>query len=89
MAKTVDTARTELMNLRREIKDGLKQTLAEKGYDVDDTIRGEEMDITIDMDWDHILAKSKYRSEWSHIDNLSTDDLLKCWREAVIVWPKM
>ena len=78
-----------IADIRNELILEIRNVLEEKGYGIDDVITSENVDIKIDMDWDHICVRDNYKSnKFYHVDDCSVDTLLEAYEAAIHAWYK-
>ena len=78
-----------IADIRNELILEIRNVLEEKGYDIDDVITSEYVDIKIDMDWDHICVRDNYKSnKFYHVDDCSVDTLLDAYEAVIHAWYK-
>lgn len=87
--RTYEEIENDILKIRKDLVEGIRVTLEEKGYGIDDTITGELVSIKVDMDWDHICVRDNYRSnQFNHVDNCSVDTLLDAYEAVIHTWYK-
>ena len=87
--RTYEEIENDILKIRKDLVEGIRVTLEEKGYGIDDTITGELVSIKVDMDWDHICVRDNYKSnQFNHVDNCSVDTLLDAYEAAIHAWYK-
>ena len=78
-----------IADIRNELILEIRNVLEEKGYDIDDVVTSEYVDIKIDMDWDHICVRDNYKSnQFYHVDDCSVDTLLEAYEAVIHAWYK-
>ena len=78
-----------IADIRNELILEIRNVLEEKGYDIDDVVTSEYVDVKIDMDWDHICVRDNYKSnQFYHVDDCSVDTLLDAYEAAIHAWYK-
>lgn len=78
-----------IADIRNELILEIRNVLEEKGYDIDDVVTSEYVDIKIDMDWDHICVRDNYKSnKFYHVDDCSVDTLLEAYEAVIHAWYK-
>lgn len=87
--RTYEEIENDILKIRKDLVEGIRVTLEEKGYGIDDTITGELVSIKVDMDWDHICVRDNYKSnQFNHVDDCSVDTLLEAYEAAIHAWYK-
>lgn len=87
--RTYEEIENDILKIRKDLVEGIRVTLEEKGYGIDDTITGELVSIKVDMDWDHICVCDNYRSnQFNHVDNCSVETLLDAYEAVIHAWYK-
>lgn len=87
--RTYEEIENDILKIRKDLVEGIRVTLEEKGYGIDDTITGELVSIKVDMDWDHICVRDNYKSnQFNHVDNCSVDTLLDAYEAVIHAWYK-
>ena len=78
-----------IADIRNELILEIRNVLEEKGYDIDDVVTSEYVDVKIDMDWDHICVRDNYKSnQFYHVDDCSVDTLLEAYEAVIHAWYK-
>lgn len=78
-----------IADIRNELILEIRNVLEEKGYDIDDVVTSEYVDVKIDMDWDHICVRDNYKSnQFYHVDDCSVDTLLDAYEAVIHAWYK-
>ena len=78
-----------IADIRNELILEIRNVLEEKGYDIDDVVTSEYVDIKIDMDWDHICVRDNYKSnKFYHVDDCSVVTLLEAYEAVIHAWYK-
>ena len=78
-----------IADIRNELILEIRNVLEEKGYDIDDVVTSEYVDIKIDMDWDHICVRDNYKSnKFYHVDDCSVETLLEAYEAVIHTWYK-
>lgn len=90
MARTYEEIEKDILKIRKDIVEGIRETLEEKGYGVYDTINGRYVNVKVDRDWDHIVLCDKRldRDTFYHVDNCNIDTLLEAYGTVQRVWYK-
>ena len=78
-----------IADIRNELILEIRNVLEEKGYDIDDVVTSEYVDVKIDMDWDHICVRDNYKSNrFYHVDDCSVETLLEAYEAVIHAWYK-
>ena len=90
--RTYEEIENDILKIRKDLVEGIRVTLEEKGYGIDDTITGELVSIKVDMDWDHITIRDDIRENFNkrfyHVDDCSVETLLDAYEVALHAWGK-
>ena len=70
-----------IRELHTEIVDAIKETLGQKGYHVGDKAYGGRENTVYEIMYDRLLINN------SHTDNLSVEELMKAYRDALRMIP--
>ena len=78
-----------ITDIRHDLLTEIRNVLEEKGYDIDDVVTSEYVDVKIDMDWDNICVRDNYKSnQFHHVDDCSVDTLLDAYEAVIHAWYK-
>ena len=90
MARTYEDIEKDILKIRKDLVEGIRDTLYAKGYNINNNIFGEYVNIAIYGDWDHIVICDKRLGSdvLYHVDNCSIDTILEAYRTALTVRPK-
>ena len=89
MARTYEEIEKDILKIRKDLVEGIREALETRGYGIDDTVPGGYVSVKVDRDWDHILVCDKRhdRDTFYHVDGCSVDTLLEAYRTVLRAWP--
>lgn len=94
--RTFEQIEKDLNNIRREIKEGIVETLKSKGYDINQTAYGREFCLQMFYDEDHtcfcpteeMTYDTDCWGQWRHIDFATLDQLMELYATALRATPR-
>ena len=91
MTRIYEEIEKDILKIRKDLVEGIRYTLYAKGYDINNTVFGEYVTISIYGDWDHIVVRdNRLRHDvFYHTDNCSIDTILEAYRTALTTRPKL
>lgn len=90
MKKTYEEIENEILKIRKDLIEIIKEALIAKYYGVNDTVPGIYVSVKVDKDWDHIVAcdNRQDRDTFYHVDHCSVDTLLEAYKTIINARPK-
>lgn len=94
MAKTFEQIEKEVLEIRGELKKGILETLAVKGYGYNMIAYGKLYSVQIMGDLEHTcfcptdFADDGDCDEWKNLDHASVEELMECYRTALRAMPQ-
>ena len=90
MARTYEEIEKDILKIRKDLVEGIRETLEAKGYGINNTVFGEYVTISIYGDWEHIVIRDNRFSHavFYHTDTCSVDTILEAYRTALTTRPK-
>ena len=90
MKKTYEEIENEILKIRKDLIEGIKEAIIAKYYGVNDTVPGIYVSVKVDKDWDHIVACDirQDHDTFYHVDNCSVDTLLEAYKTIINARPK-
>lgn len=90
MARTYEEIEKDIIKIRKDLIEGIREALEVSGYSVGDTVLGEYVSVKVGKDRDHILVcdKRHVRDAFcDHVNSCSLDTLLEAYRTVLCAWP--
>lgn len=89
MVRTYEQIENEILEIRKDIVAGIRHTLEEKGYGINDIVPGTYASVKADGDWDHITICDYDYDQFTfyHVDSCSLDILMRAYKTVLRAWP--
>jgi hypothetical protein len=91
MAKTFEQIEKEVREIRAELKKGILETLAVKGYGYNMVAYGKLYSVQIMGDLEHTCfcpTDCVDEDEWKNLDHASVEELMECYCTALRAIPR-